>query len=353
MTYVGKVVLTGAEARKEVLAGAKFLGECVSPTIGPFGTNGILEKGLRITNDGVSIAKEITLDNEVQDLGLRKTRQAAERANDQVGDGSTTCITLAVDIATEVGSKLGDGKVVGSKSTAQLLKQLHQEKDEVIQKLQDAATPITTEEELVRSAVVSVEDEELGELIGKTQFALGPEGYIIPEETIDTKTTVERVLGIRVDNGLGMTQAINNPEKGSLDLNDVPVILTSNTVTRLEPLMHIFEGLAERGQREVVLITRAVSEDCIREIQANAQQKFFIYPVNAPYVNQREVMKDLEAVLGGRFVDQEDGGLDTIQYSDLGHIKLASVRRYDGIFSGESTPEAIERVNKRVEHLKT
>jgi len=352
--HIGKTVLTGIEARKKVVAGAKFLGDCVTHTIGPFGTNGLLEKGLRVTNDGISIAREIQLDDETEDMGLRKVRDAAEKANNQAGDGSTTTITLAVEIATALDEKLGDGRTVGVKSTGELRKQLSQEKDEVIAKLKELATPITTEEQLIQSAIVSVEDEELGRLIGETQWKLGKDGQILAEDTIETKTTVEPILGIRIDNGLGLTQAMNNFEKQSLDLTDVPVILTTNTVSleTYSQLQPIFEGLASQGQRNVVLVCRAISDDVIPVIQANAQKGFYIAPINAPYVNQREVMKDLEAVLGGRFVDQDDGGLDTIQHSDLGTIKSLSAKRYDAIFAGENTPEANARVAKRVATLK-
>jgi len=353
MTYIGKTVLVGVEARKEVLKGVKFLGASVTPTIGPFGTNGLLEKGLRVTNDGISIAREISLDNEHQDMGLRKARDAAAKANDLAGDGSTTTITLIDEITTALDEKLGDGRTVGAKSTGELRKQLSQEKDEVIAKLKEISTPIETEEDLIRSAVVSTEDEELGALIGKAQWALGRNGQILAEETNQLETTIEPINGIRIDNGMGLTQAMNNFEKQSLELKDVPVILTTNTVSQgtWDQLFPIFDGLASQGQRNVVLVCRAISDDVIPLIQANAQKGFFISPINAPYVNQREIMKDLQAVLGGRFVDAEDGGLDTIQHSDLGHIKTLSAQRYTAIFAGETSEEATKRIEKRIEEL--
>lgn len=354
MTYIGKTVLNGVEARKESLKGVKFLSDCVTPTIGPFGINGILEKGLRITNDGITIAREVQLENEHQDMGLRKARDAAAKANDQAGDASTTTITLVHEIASELDQKLGDGRTVGAKTTGELMRQLSREKDEVIEKLMGMATPITTEEELIRSAVVSTEDEELGRLIGAAQWALGPNGQILAEETNQTETTIEPINGIRIDNGMGLTQAMNNFEKQTLELKDVPVILTTNTVTfqKWDQLFPIIEGLAAQGQRNLVLVCRAISDDVIPVIQANAQKGFYISPINAPYVNQREVMKDLEAVLGGRFVDAEDGGLDTIQHSDLGHIKTLSAGRYSAIFAGETGEKATARIEKRVADLK-
>lgn len=347
----GKIVLKGTEATEGVLAGAKFLGECVSPTLGPFGSNGLVEKGLRITNDGVSIAREIQLDDEVQDLGLRKLREAASKTNDQVGDGTTTAITLAYEILNEVSPKLASETTVGAKSTAALIRQLHEEKDEVIAKLTDMATPIESEEALIHSAVVSVEDEELGKMIGEAQWKLGKDGRILAEETAEVRTYIEPVLGIRVDNGLGMTQAMNNLEKQSLELTDVPVVLTTNSVHTLRPLVPLMNSLVERGIQNLVIVARAFSEQAIRDVIANAQKGFNIAPINAPYTDQREIMKDLQAVLGGTFLDSEDGPIDNYQFSDLSHAKTISAKRYDAIFAGEETEEARARVNRRVEEL--
>lgn len=343
-----KTVLTGNEARDKALKGAKLLTDAVSRTAGPFGSNGLIEKGLRITNDGISIAKEMECEDEVENLGLRKAREAAAKANDQAGDGSTTTLTLTGAILDEAMKRFGNETTVGSMGTAEFIRKIHAEKKEIIEKLTAQATPITTEEELINSAIVSVEDRELGELIGRTQWDIGPNGRILAEETAATTTTMERIAGIRIDNGLGMTQAMNNFEKQSLELVDVPVIMTTNSVHDFKGLVHIAQALAERGENKLVIIARAFGEQAIRDFQANAEKGFFIAPINAPYTDQREVMKDLHAILGGRFVDAEDGGIDTIQFSDLGHATRITAHRYDAIFAGK---DADERVAKRVAEL--
>lgn len=348
---IEKKVLVGAEAREAVLEGARFISEAVRSTLGPFGANGLIEKGVKITNDGVSIAKEIQLEDEAQDLALRKIREACTRTNDKAGDGTTTAMTLSYEILDAASRAIGTGGFVNKKSTAEVIRQIEREKTEVIEKLTESATPITSEEQLVKSAIVSVEDDFIGEIIGKAQWELGADGILLAEESNDLTTSVERVYGVKIDNGLGATQVINNQEKQSLDVSDCPVVLTSHTVESITPFQHIGKALGDQGVRNLVIIARAFSENAIRDCIANGQQGFNVYPVNAPYTDQREVMKDLEATLGGRYLDHEETRLKDIQLSDLGSLKSLSAKRYEAIITGQSTEEAKERVAKRVEDL--
>lgn len=350
--HIAKVVETGKGAQDKVLAGVEFLSDAVARTLGPFGSNALLEKGLRVTNDGVTIASQLQLEDEIQDLALRKAREAGVRANDKAGDGSTTTILLTHKIFKRVLKESGTGGFAKKRPTVEVLRQVEREKDEVIAKLKDMATPVETVEQLVHSATVSVEDPALGKLIGTAQFDLGPDGFLTAEEVNDRETSVERVIGIRIDNGLGMTQAINNQEKQSLEIADTPVIMTTHVIETLVPFKQIGEALAKRGIRRLAIIARGFSTNAIQEAQLNGQQGFNIFPINAPYTDQREVMKDLEAILGGRFVDFEDGAIDSIQISDLGHCRFITARRYDAVFSGMDTEAIRARVAKRIDTLK-
>lgn len=343
-----KILITGKEARDKVITGANKLADTVGSTIGPFGTNVLLEKGLRITNDGIKIAQEITLDDEIEDLGARKLKEAAAKSNDQVGDGSTTIVVLAQAILKQTNSLLGKAGSIGSKmSTADFLRKLKAEYKEVIEKLAELSTPITTEEELIKSAIVSVEDEELGRIIGSAQWDLGVDGYLLAEEGAETNTTVEKIHGVRIDNGLGATQMFNNLEKQMLEVDEVPVILTDHTIQTIQQLSGILDSvLKTRKTRKIALIARGFTEEAIQDIGLNLKNGIEIYPINAPFTDSREVMKDLAAVLGAKFVDKDLYDLEDMQLSDVGFAAKIRARRFDAIITGN------EPVESRVEELK-
>lgn len=347
-----RIISTGVQAREKLIRGADYLADAVKSTLGPFGKNFFLEKGNRITNDGVSVAREIEHPKEIENRGVVALREAAIKTNDEVGDGTTSAIVLAQAILKEAVRDLGSNTTFASKTTpAQIIKDIEKERVEVTKKLVAMATPIWTEKDLIASARVSVEDEFLADLIGKTQFALGPEGVILAEETAEPFSSVEIVNGVQIDNGFGTSIVINNMEKQMLEVEDTRVILTNHTLTSLLVLKPLGEQLFKMGVKNLVIVARAFSEQAIRDAMENTKQGFAIYPMNAPYTDQAEVMRDLEAVLGAKFVDVEGGDLSSLQVSDVGFASKVQAKRYNAILTGNSDAQAKERVDKRVADL--
>lgn len=338
-----RILISGEEARRKVLEGIKKGTMPVADSLGPFGNLSLIEKGTRITNDGAKILQEITLEDEVEELGLRKLKEAVAKSNDVVGDGSTTITVLTHAILKEAKRELG-----GAMTTGDFLKKLASERDEVIEKLTESATPITTEEELVASATVSVDDAELGKLIGQTQWKLGKEGYILAEEGNEATTTVEMVQGIRTDNGVAVTQLFNNQDNTALEVENVSIILTDSTISTLKPLEDVLNQLLTKKQFSVALVARGFTDVAIQECAANFAKGFKIYPLNAPYTDSRQVMKDLEALLGGRYMDTELHSLEDMQLSDVGFAAKIKATRFSTVFTGTSN----ERIPARIEELK-
>lgn len=348
-----KVIKIGTEARMELIKGADFLADAVKSTLGPFGLNFFLEKGNRVTNDGATVAREIEVEDEIQQRGVVGLREATLKTNDEVGDATTTATLLAQAILKEASKYLPDEKsIIGKKTPSELLRMIDSEYKYVEALLKEMATPITTEEELIKSAIVSVEDENLGRIIGSAQWELGPDGILIAEETLDPECSVEMVQGIRIDNGLGSSISINNQEKGALEVSDVKIILTSHTIQTLEPLHEIMSTLHKNGARSLVIVARAFTTEAIMECMAHVQKGYPIYPINAPYTDMNEVMKDLAAVLGGRFINVEESPLDSIQLSDVGYAKKVLGKRYSSILAGHNDDPSIkQRVEERVGEL--
>src|SRR3990167_5242113 len=352
---VNRIVLKGSEARNKLAKGAKFLSDSLRLTLGPYGQNFFLDKGNKVTNDGVKIANEIVLKDEVENRGVIALREAARKTNDQVGDGTTTAVILAQEIYDVISRKLSDdekGKL-GGVPPVSLVAQIEKERVEVTEKLVAMREEITSLETLTHSAIVAVEDEDLGHLIAQAQWDLGKDGIVIAEETIAHSCGVERVNGIRIDNGLGMTNVINNLEKQSLELSGVHVVLTSHTIKNLVPLEKVIKQLIKAGTRGIVIVARAFTSDAIQDCSKNTNDPNLVnlYPINAPYVDQAEIMRDLQAILGGKYIHNEDMPLEDIQVSDVGFIKKISAERYNAVFIGEDSPEAKERISARVKDL--
>lgn len=363
---MNKIISYGPKAREELVKGADFLAEAVTRTLGPFGENFYIDKGNRITNDGVTVAGEVVnmgretlIDgvpcNELNKRGAKALYEAASKTNDIAGDGTTTATLLAQAIFKVVSRQLGKEHVIGSKRPAELIRQIEKEKTEVIEKLKALATPITTKEQLVASAIVSTEDKELGTLIGEAQWDIGPNGFLLAEETAEVTSSVEKVKGMRFDNGFGTSALVNKPEKQTLEVEDCQILVTSLTM-RDQPQWEVFkkrilDPLAKTGSRSLVVVARAWTDETIKFCMANIQAGMNVYPLSAPFVNMNERMKDLAAVTGALYYDSENSNFDDMMLTGLGSVKKVVAKRMEAIITGKEDPKAEERVVARIADL--
>lgn len=343
-----------AEASERIMRGVDLIGNAVRITLGPCGQNFLLEKnGTHITNDGITIARQIQAKDEIEELAVRVVRDGAIKTNEQAGDGTTTAITLTQAIMTACQRYLPSRGKIATRSQNELKNAILEEAEFAIGLLEKTAKPIKTLEELISVARVSVEDENLAKLIGQAQFDVGKNGVLIPEETNEEVCSVERVSGIRIDNGMGVSTMMNDIEKQRLvTKSESPVVLlTNHTINSIAPIAAILTEIhqAYSGQREIVLVARAYSSEAIKDIMENNNNGIRIYPFQAPYVNQREVMKDMEAVLGGRYIHDEEASLEDITASDFGVAEKVIGYRYSAIFIG--TKDATERIKTLKEEL--
>jgi chaperonin GroEL len=347
------ISITGIKARDKVLAGANYLADAVKSTLGPFGSNILMEKGNRITNDGYTVSKALSpaIEDEFERRGALVLHEVSSKTNDQVGDATTTSIVLAQAILKEAIRQLPTESTFTSKMTpSELIRKIESEKKEILELLDKSATPITTEEALIASAKVSVENEEMAELIGKAQWAIGPDGVIIAEEYNEHTCQVEYVKGIKFDNGFPSSAFINNHEKQSVEIEDCHVIMTNYVLQNLSPLKNVIDPLIQTGVRKFAIIARGFSDDCIRVCLQNHQEGVYFYPINAPYTDQAQILKDITAVIGGTYLSQEDSVLEECTINDLGFAEKIVVRRFDTVITGTQDPA--ERVKVLEESLK-
>lgn len=349
-----KRIGVGHDSRDEAIEGAKILALAVKSTLGNNGMNFLLEKGSRITNDGYTISKEIAsgLEDEFQRRGAIAIDQAANKTNEEIGDFTSTAITLCFAILEESLKYLGSSKTIGAKKThTEIREQIEKERLEVTEKITKMAKPIKTEKQLIDCAIVSVEDKNLGQLIGKMQWELGKDGVIVTEETNDKFSSIERVMGIRYDNGFSTSLVINNVEKQTLELNDAKTIITNHTVQNLAPLKNVMSQLYKSGCRNLIIMARGFTEFAIKECQENIKQGFNIFPINAPYTDHNEVMKDIVSVVGGTHINSESKDLADVQASDVGFAIKLVAGRMSSIITGKDDAESQARVATRVADL--
>lgn len=355
---MSKISTTGLESRSKAIKGMSYVAEVVKSSIGPFGQNLLSEKGNTISNDGAFIAEQLspTIQDEFEKRGALTVQQNVAKINDEVGDGSSTAWALHNEIIKEIIRYLPNEKSIKAKKTySEVAEMLKQSKDKVIAELEAMKEPITSQEDLIKSALVSVEDKEIAELLGTMQWELGPEGRIIAEEVNDTKSSIEKVNGIRLDNGFGATHLITNPEKQSLEVNDMHCILTNYTIG-VEELMllknTILNQLISQKKLGVILIARAFTSEAIKKCQESTQAGFVIFPINAPYTDQREIMHDIETIVGGRYIDTEESSLEDIYISDVGFVKRLEATMFSAVVTGTEDENSKKRIEKRVELLK-
>lgn len=354
-----KISITGYDARETAFKDFEYCAKAVMSTIGPFGLNFLLEKGRKITNDGYTISSEIisTPKNEFGRLFAQVAHEASAKTNDMVGDFTSGAWALNYSILKEIRDKryLGTETTIKAKKTpAELRKMINKSKDFVISEMEKSIKKVESKEELIKSAMVSVEDEKIAELLGTTQWELGPEGRIIAEEVNANECTIEKVDGILLDNGFVSSSWITNPEKQSLEIKSpLPIILTNYTVGVAELKLlreSIFKTLVTQQKSGCILMARAFTSDAIKEV-TEGKNEFAIILVNAPYENQKETMKDIEAIVGGRYIDTEEASLAEMYITDVGCAKRLVAQAFNSQISGVEDEAYKERVAKRIEIL--
>ena len=354
---------TSFEARDLALKGGYYVADAVMATLGTFGTNALLENGNKITNDGYLISNQIipTIENEFERQGARIAQTASQKTNDEVGDATTTAWGLWKAIVKEAIRFLPNEKSIKAKKTpSEVRKWIEDSKNEVLEKLEKSATPITSKEELIKSAMVSVEDKEIAEILGSMQWELGVEGRIIAEEVDEDKSSIKKVEGIRIDNGFSVPAMVNNQFEQSLQVEKVefgkiPILLTNYVIGKEEMLKlneSIFKTLISQKKGAIVIIARAWNAEAIKMCQESTAARFRIFPINAPYTNQKEVFKDIEAVVGGRYIDNEESSFDDIYITDVGFIEKLKATQFNAVITGTHTEASEIRTLNRVKKLK-
>ncbi len=337
--------LEGIKGRDAEWRGADKVAQAVIDSIGPFGLNLSTEKGKKTTNDGKIISQSISpaLKDEHERQGALKQDEACGKTNDEVADATSTTIALTKGIRDELRNYLiSERRFVAVKSPATLSNLIDKEYEYVVSEMEKQVTPITTKEELIKSALVAVEDEKLATLIGETQWELGQDGRLLPEEVNDVECSVEKIDGILLDNGFASSFHINNPKDQSLILENGYILLTNHQVREEHmaegaPIRKLIESMTSLGMNNLVIMSQAFTDKAMEMIgNITINTPFKVYGVNAPYVNQGQMLLDIESVVGGKAILQDNGSLDDVSVKNLGMFTNIKMRIMGGVISGNS-----------------
>src|SRR6266545_5489166 len=342
---MAKELRFGAEARSLLLAGVDKLAEAVKSTLGPKGRNVILEKITGtpvVTNDGVTIAREIHLANQFENMGAQLVKEAAIKTNDVVGDGTTTATVLAQAIITEGMQAIGAG------ANPVLVKRgIDVAVDRLVSHLQGVAHPVATEQDYGRVAAISANDDEIvGGVIAKALHTVGDDGIVTVEESAANGMSVDFVEGFQFDNGYLSPYLVTNPASLEAVLDDPYLLLCSEKITKVQQLMPILDKIM-RAPRPLVILAENVEGTALSMLVHNHVNGMFrCVAVRAPGFGDRRLRKleDIAAVTGGAVCTKTSGfSLETMTLEHLGRARQVRVTADNtAIIGGDGSAEAIE-----------
>ncbi|MDP2641290.1 MAG: chaperonin GroEL [Candidatus Yanofskybacteria bacterium] len=348
-----KQIYYSEEARKKVKAGVDKVANTVKVTLGPKGRNVVLEEGYgspTITNDGVTIAKKIELEDKAENVGAEIIKEAASKANDVAGDGTTTTTVLAQAIVTE-----GLKNVTAGANPIALRRGLEKAAAYVAEYLKTLSKPVSSKEEMAQVATISAEDPELGRLIAEVMEEVGKDGVITVEESQTFGIEKEIVKGLQFDRGYISPYMITNPERMEAVMEDAYILVTDKKISSVQEILPAIEQVAGVGKKNLVIIADDVEGDALATLVVNKLRGIFsALAVKAPGFGDRkkEMLQDIAAVTGAQVISEELGlKLDKIELSQLGSARrVVATKENMTIVEGKGDKGAIE---DRVKQLRT
>lgn len=342
---MAKELRFSVDARRQLELGVNILADAVKVTLGPKGRNAVLEKLTgppTITNDGVTIAREVQLREPFANMGAQLVKEVAMKTNGAVGDGTTTATVLAQAMVREGLAALGEGA-----NPMRVRRGIEETVEAVVEWLRKSATQVAGEAELERIATLAASDDErIGRVIAEALAAVGREGVVEVEESDDRGLSVELVDGIEFDHGYISPYMVTDRERMEAGFDDPVILLTNKKISQVQELMPTVEA-AHRLERPLVILAENVDGPALQMIiSGNVHGTFRAAVVRAPGFGHRRVaeLEDLAAALGGRVVSEDSGvTLTEVTERDLGRCEHITITEDTTTIIGGAGDEATVR----------
>ena len=326
-----KTVIFGADAREKMFRGVETLANAVRVTLGPKGRNVVIEKSFgapRTTKDGVTVAKEIELEDKLENMGAQMLREVASKANDVAGDGTTTATVLAHAIVKE-----GMKRVAAGMNPMDLKRGIDKAVAEVISDLAHHSKKVKTNEEIAQVGTISANGEtEVGDMIAEAMEKVGNEGVITVEEAKSLETELDVVEGMQFDRGYLSPYFITNADKMTAELDDPVILLHESKLSSLQPMLPILEAVAQ-SQKPLLIIAEDVDGEALATLVVNKLRGGLkIAAVKAPGFGDRRkaMLQDIAVLTGGQVISEDLGiKLENVSMNMLGTAKRVNISKDD------------------------
>jgi chaperonin GroEL len=338
------------DARRHLKVGIDMMAQAVSTTLGPKGRNVALDKkwgAPTVTHDGVTVAKEIQLENPYENMGAQLLKEAATKTNDIAGDGTTTATVLAHTLVTE-----GLKNVAAGANPMLIKRGIEKATDAVAAAIKAMAIEINSKEEIANVASISAQDREIGELIAEVMDKVGKDGVITVEESKGLAFETEYVEGMQFDRGYISPYFITNPESMEAVIEQPYVLINEKKISAASDIVPILEKLVQTGKRDLLLIAEDVDGEALATLVLNRLRGMFnVVAVKAPGFGDRRkaMLQDIAILTGGTVISEETGRkLETATLADLGRCdKVVVAKEETTIVGGAGSEEAIKgRINQ-------
>ncbi len=339
------------KARLGLKHGVDTLANAVKVTLGPKGRNVLLDKGWTpvITKDGVTVAKEIDLDDKFENMGAQMVKEVASKTNDLAGDGTTTATVLAQAIFNQ-----GLGLITAGRNPMAVKHGIDKAVDTVVKELEQLATPIASSKDIAQIATISANnDESVGKILSEAMDRIGVEGAITIEEGKGTETTLEVVEGLQFDRGYLSPHFINNQEKHICELDEPLILITDKKIDNLRPVLPVLEQ-AVKMKRALLIIAEKVEGEALAALVMNKLRgSLNVAAVNAPGFGERRdaMLQDIAVLVGAQLISDKLGtSFEAATVNDLGTAKRISIDKENTIIvDGGGNIENIQARTKQIE----
>jgi chaperonin GroEL len=348
---MAKQIIFDDEARRSLKKGIDILASAVKTTLGPKGRNVALDKKFgapSVTHDGVTVAKEIQLENPFENMGAQLLKEAATRTNDVAGDGTTTATVLAQAVVTEGLKNLAAGA-----NPMQLKYGIDKGTEAIVNYIRETARPVETREDIAHIATNSAADEAIGALIADVMDRVGKDGVITVESSRGTSFETEFVEGMQIDKGYLSAYFVTNSEKMEASIESPHILITDKKVSAVADILPILEKLTQQGRREIVIIAEDVDGEALATLVVNKLRGILnVLSVKAPGFGDRrkEMLQDIAILTGGTVISEDVGRrLDSVTLADLGQARLVvSTKEDTTIIEGRGAQEDIQARTRQI-----